>query len=433
MKRRATAAFAATCWLAASASAAQTAPAAFVDPASGLSLDQAIQRALTQEPSIRAARTSVDAARGMRLQAGLRKNLSISTELRDEPAGTDHQTMVSVEWPLDLFRRTGRVNVADREVAAAELLVSDRERLLAADVRARYGDALVAVREAAVLDDLVAATRRQADLLRARVDQGASPALERDLMEVELRRLEADRLLQLGRAERAMFELKRAIGAPPDEQIRLRDVLDDVVNRQAPAATAGTGAAEGRADVREAQARVAVADARIDRARREGRVDVSVFAGYTRMDSGFSQIGLSPAGGVERIRGQFQYVTGGVMVTLPLFNRNQGEVAAARAERAGAAALHAAAALTAGSEIAAARALDERARDAVRMYGAEARTLARQNLSVVQQSYGLGRATIFEVLSEQKRYLDLERAYTGTLREAFEARTALNRALGAMQ
>jgi cobalt-zinc-cadmium efflux system outer membrane protein len=116
-----------------------------------------------------------------------------------------------------------------------------------------------------------------------------------------------------------------------------------------------------------------------------------------------------------------------------VFNRNQGEAAAARAERAGAAALQDAAALSAMTEIETARALDRRTREAVQLYAGTARTLARQNLSVVRESYQLGRTTIFEVIAEQKRFLDLERAYTETLRAAYEARTALNRAVGEMR
>ena len=38
--------------------------------------------------------------------------------------------------------------------------------------------------------------------------------------------------------------------------------------------------------------------------------------------------------------------------------------------------------------------------------------------------------TVFDVLAERRRYLDVERAYTEALRAAYEARTALNRALG---
>jgi cobalt-zinc-cadmium efflux system outer membrane protein len=408
---------------------AQTAQS-FVDPTNGLSLDQAIAQALQQEPSIRAARTTVDVAHGMREQAGLRRNISTSAEFRGEPSGTDNQTMVSVEWPLDLFRREGRVGVADREVAAAELSVADRERILAADVRGRYGDALVAIRDLAVLDELLDVSRRQHDLLRSRVDEGASPPLERDVVDVDVRRLTADRTLQLGRVERVMFELKRILGASPDVTIRLRDTLEDVVKRESLPITASPSAGEQRADVREADARVAVAEAKIDRAERDGRFDVSVFGGYMRMDSGFPQFGVSAAGTPERIHGLFHYITGGATVTLPFLNRNQGEVAAARAEHAGAVALQEATALAAKTEIAAARAVDLRAREAVLLFAGDGQKLARQNLSIVRQSYELGRTTIFEVVAEQKRYLDFERAYTETLRSAYEARTALNRALG---
>ena len=66
----------------------------FVDPANGLSLEQAIARAIEQEPSLRAARSQVDVAQGMRVQASLRPNPSVSFERREEPGGTDNQTTV---------------------------------------------------------------------------------------------------------------------------------------------------------------------------------------------------------------------------------------------------------------------------------------------------------------------------------------------------
>ena len=99
-----------------------------------------------------------------------------------------------MQWPLDLFRKTGRVAVAEQELQATEQGVADRERLLAADVRMKYGEVVAAVRDLSVSDDLVAATTRQSDLLRARVEQGGTPPLERNMVEVELRRLEAERL-----------------------------------------------------------------------------------------------------------------------------------------------------------------------------------------------------------------------------------------------
>lgn len=421
------------------AARAQTSPqdspasVAFMDAGKGMSLEQAIARALAEEPLLRAAKSSIDAARALQHQAQLRKNPSVSMEYRGEPAGTDNQTTVGIQWPLDLFRRQARLSVAARETAVAELSTADRERVLAAEVRTRFGDVLVTVRDLATLEELVDAARRQYDLVRARVDEGASPALDRDLMEVEWHRLDAQRLLQLARAERTMFELKRSLALPPDSALRLRGTLEDQVTLESAPASVPLEPAVHRADVREAAARVALSDARIDRAQREGRFDVNVFGGYMRMDAGFPQFGVAADGGLERVRSVFHYVAAGAMVTMPLFNRNQGEITAGRAERAGAAAAHEAVRLTAQTEIASARRLDQRTRDAVRIYGGAVRTLARQNLSVVRQSYELGRTTILDVIAEQKRYLEQEREYTDILRQAYEARTTLKRALGDVQ
>ncbi|MGH8639413.1 MAG: TolC family protein, partial [Burkholderiales bacterium] len=127
-------------------------------------------------------------------------------------------------------------------------------------------------------------------------------------------------------------------------------------------------AVEQRADVREAAARIETAVAKIDRAESEGRADVSLFGNYMRMDAGFPQRAFGSNGSLERVRGLFHYVSAGVMVSVPVLNRNQGEIASARAERAGAAAAYEAARLTADSELAAARARDERARQAVNTY-----------------------------------------------------------------
>jgi cobalt-zinc-cadmium efflux system outer membrane protein len=405
----------------------------FVDPANGLSLEQVIERALQQEPSLRSARSEIDVARSMRTQASLRRNPSISFDQRTELGGTDRQTMVSFEWPLALFRRDARVAVADRDVAAAELAARDRGRLVAAEARGRYGDLLANVRDLMLLDGIVAVARRQYQLLAARVEEGASPPLDRNVLDVELRRLESDRLLQAGRTEAAMFDLKRALGMRSDAVLAVRDTLDQLVQRESSmqsTPTATPNMLDERPDVREAANRIEIAAAKIDRAASEGRFDVSIFAGYARMDAAFPQRGVAPDGTLTPVHGRFHYVSAGATVMLPLLNRNQGDVSAARAERDAASAAYEAVRLSAQSELAAARARDERSRQAVAVYSTGAQLLARQNLTVVSQSYELGRLTVFEVLTEQRRYLDVERAYTEALRTAFEARTALNQALG---
>jgi outer membrane protein, heavy metal efflux system len=404
----------------------------YIDEAAGITLDDAIARALEHEPSLRAVRTGIDVGRGARVQAGLRPNPSVSFSQQTEPAGTDSQTRIELEWPLDLFGRAGRVQVADRQIDVARQAVADRERRLAAEVRMKYGEVAAAVRVLSITDDLRAAVVRQQALVNARVDEGSSPALERDVLRVEVQRLEASRLVQAGRIEHALIELKRLLGMPADGALTLRDQLEQLVQRETalPARAGDAESSATRPDVREAEARVEVSDAQIERARRDGRPDVSLFGMFMRMDAGFPQHGFTELGDLERVRGVFHYVSAGVMVTVPLLNRRQGDVAAAQAQRLGAAAQLEAVRLTAASEIAAARSRDEHARQALAAYTSDATRLARQNLEVVRQTYELGRGTLFEVLAEQRRYLEVEQAYTEALREAYEAREALKQALG---
>src|SRR5258708_6511880 len=144
--------------LAAPARGQEAAPSAmatqYVDERTGLGLDAAIARALDREPSLRAVRTDIAVARGARQQAGLRPNPTLTFERRDEPAGTDNQTSVGVQWPLDLFRRSARVETADRGLPATQFAVTDRERLLLASVRTQYGEAASAGRALAAADEV---------------------------------------------------------------------------------------------------------------------------------------------------------------------------------------------------------------------------------------------------------------------------------------
>jgi outer membrane protein, heavy metal efflux system len=412
--------------------AAPSSAASYVDPVGGLTLDDAIRRALEHEPGLRASRSQIDMTRGLREQAALRPNPSMSFFQQQEPGGTDRQTRVELQWPLDLFRKTGRVGVADREVEVAQHATADQERTLAAAVRLAFGQVATAVRTLSVSEQLVTATTRQLAAVASRVEHGATPPLDRDMLRVEVRRLEAERSLNAGAVERRLVELKRLLGIPPDASLTLRGALEDLVRQEvAPSPSPSEASAlTTRADVLAAEARVRVADAQINRAQREGRPDVSVFGMYMRMDAGFPQRGFASTGALEPIRGVFHYLSAGAMVTLPVLNRNQGAVAAAEAQRNGAAAEVEAARLSAQSEIAAARARDEHARRALDAYGADAIALARQNLDVVRQTYELGRGTLVDVLNEQRRYLDVERAYTDVLREAYEARQSLKAALG---
>jgi cobalt-zinc-cadmium efflux system outer membrane protein len=394
-----------------------------------ISLAAAVDIALEREPSLQAARAEVDTARAMRRQAGLRPNPSVWFERREERGGTDNQTTVEVSVPLELFRRAARMDAADRDIDVADRSAADRARMLVNEVKVKYGQATAAVRDRRVAGDLAASARRELELLARRVEEGASPPIERDLLDVEVRRLESARMRAAGRAEAALIALKRALGLQADAPVALRDTLEDL---SSPAAAIESGAAGSRPDVLEAEARVDLADARIAQAQSEGRFDLTVTGAYMRMDAGFPQRGFGSSGDLERVRGLFTYASIGAMVMVPLWNRNQGGVAAARADRTAAAARLAAVRLTVEEEKAAALAVAREARNALAVM-ADAVGLAQRNLEVVRETFELGRGRLADVLTEQRRYLEIEQEYTEALREAFEARAALEFAQGELR
>jgi outer membrane protein TolC len=76
--------------------------------------------------------------------------------------------------------------------------------------------------------------------------------------------------------------------------------------------------------------------------------------------------------------------------------------------------------LTAQSETAAAAACASQTRAALAPLQ-EGLELARRTLAVARQTYELGRMTALMYSHEQRRYWEMERAYTDVVRQAYEA------------
>ena len=50
---------------------------------------------------------------------------------------------------------------------------------------------------------------------------------------------------------------------------------------------------------------------------------------------------------------------------------------------------------------------------------------------MVRQTYSYGRITLLDVITEQRRYIDIETGYTDVLLDAYAARVALEQATSA--
>jgi cobalt-zinc-cadmium efflux system outer membrane protein len=398
-------------------------------PSRDLTVDEWVGLALTNNPELRAARAGLEAAAARVQQAWLRPNpmLDLGGQKAISP---DNNLSVGLTVPLDLNgRKEGRVGVAEREVEVRRAQIAERERRLRADVRMKAGEVLAARRILALTDELVRANRQALTLVEARVREGAAPVLEENLMRVEVNRLEAGRLMQASRADVVVLQLKVLAGTPPDEPLDIRGDLSSPPPAPVLADALGRGVEE-RPDVRAARAEVAVAQAKVRKEQAEGRWDASVNVGYQRQDVGYNLKGLTDSGSTRQIQDVFHYFGAGLTITLPVRNRNEGNIAAANAETAAAERRREFSVLIARQEVAAALAQYEAAHRTVALYERGVRGVARANVDVVRQSYGLGRATLLDVIAEQRRYIEVENGYTDVLRQAWDAGVDVERAIG---
>jgi outer membrane protein, heavy metal efflux system len=400
--------------------------------ATEVTVDELVTRALAESPDVLAARADADAAKGRLVQAGLRPNPML--ELGGQKAlGADNNVMVGLSIPLDLNRRKeGRVGVAEREVEMKQFQVTDRERRLRAEVRMKAADVLAARRDLEVMDNLLRTNREALNLVGERARRGAVPPLEENLLLVEVNRLDAGRRMLESRMEVFTLQLKALTAWPAEAPLTLTGDLGGppppTIDRQAAVAQA----LAQRADLRAAQADAAMARAKIAKEQAEGRWDASFSVNYQRQDFGFAGLsGVTDRGGTRPIQDVFHYFGGALTITLPVRNQNQGNVAAARAEAAAAERRIELTVLTVRQEIQAAFAQYEATRRSLEIYARGVRDVARQNLDVVRQTYQLGRGTLLDVITEQRRYIDIEMGYTDALKQVYNAAVEIERAAGA--
>jgi len=397
-----------------------------------LTLEALVDLALAENPEVRAARAEVEAARGRLHQAGLRPNPMLDLSGQQNVTGPDNTLMVGVTLPLDLNgRKDGRVAVAERELDMKRAGVAERERRLRADVKVKAGEWLAARRTLGFTEELLQVNRDALALVGERVRRGATPPLEESLMQVEVHRLEASQRILASRVEVLALQLKALAGLPPEASLTLRAELEPP--------GLPVGLAEGlaralaaRPDLTAARTDLALARARITKEQAEGRWDASVNVGYQRQDFGYDLNGLTKGGGTRPIQDVFHYVGAGVTITLPVRNRNEGNVAAAAAEAQAAERRIDFVTLAIRQEVTAAFTAHDAVQRALEIYARGVRDVARRNLAVVRRTYELGRTPLLEVIAEQRRYIEIETGYTEALKQVYDSVVEIERVVGAL-
>lgn len=281
--------------------------------AAPLSLDEAVTKAAEAAPLLRAGEAAVDAARAGRTQAGVRPNPSLVLEgenfVGTGPYNVFGQAEVTAAYSQPIERggkRAARLAYADRDIGVAEAAARVARLDLAASVQRAYLDAIVASHALGIAESrLTVESEMQREALR-RVRGYKDPLF------VETRAAARVAQARIGLAEaRIRSETARAaLAAFWGGDGREIAVAGDVTASSALAGQLATAdAALADAEAKRASAAVTVEQTR-------GVQDYTV------------------SGGARFLRGTDDVAAvAGITIPLGRFDRNQGNIERARAER----------------------------------------------------------------------------------------------------
>lgn len=399
----------------------------------GRVVDDLLRLALERNAELLAVRQDIAAARGFLTQSRLRPNPGLDVSVSDgRPLGSpgEHGFDIGYAHTFELGgKRAKRIDVALVGVEIAELLVADRERLLRADIKTRFAEALAAARTVATLGEIYELSDRSLQVAKQRVSEGEGAPLEQSLLQVEVGRISADRLMANAAATRAFGTLKLASGIAPDEILALSgELVAEGVASSLDAAV--ERALAQRPDLKAARAEEARADAEHRLARAERVPDVIGLVRYGQTSARFDQLGFTPSGTLTPIRDTDHTLTAGVSIPLPFANRNQGAIETAQARRQAAALRREFIEQSIRSEVHTAFALYDGARQATEVFDKQVMQQIQQTMTTIRTSYELGESQLLDLVQEQRRLVDTQKAFTEVLKELYIARAALEAAVG---
>jgi len=399
-----------------------------------LSSSVLLARALENNRELLAARQRVEEARGLLQQAGVRPAPTLeATGTTGRPLATvgEEQFGVGIAQIFETAgKRSKRMHLAEKQLALAEAEYDERVRQLRFEVRFRFAEYATEAERLQIVERLLGAYQRSLDLVRARVAQGDAAALERDLLLVEVSRSEAQRAAILGRMEAARVELARLVGLG-DPQAIATPLIEPLPVIHFDLGQLKSKSLTERPDLRAAEIIRQQGEAESLLAQAQGKADVTLSAGYTRVFSRFDdQLGLTPAGVPATLRDRDDVLSIGV--SIPLFgrDRNLGNIEAAIARTRGAQYRREFLERSIPLEVEVAWRRFTSAREAFQTLNEKVLRQAEKNLEVIQRAYQLGQLRLLDVLNEQRRLLDTQLAVVDSKLEVLRGLAELERASG---
>lgn len=374
--------------------------------AGAITVEQAVEEALAHNLALAAERYNIGIAEARQITARLGPNPVLTvdgdhldllgTGFNNVNNGGPNEYSLRTDFVLERGgKRAARMDVASADVSLAELNFRDSMRRLVFDVESTFVDIQLAKQALALAQDNVNSVGEIVQVNTARVRSGDLAPVELDRSQVAALQFQAalrQAELQLGQARnRLQLLLGRPLSADFDVTGPLRDDRRQLDLEQ----LRRTAQAE-RPDLlslRKTQGRNQ-ADLRLQLA--QSKPDFTVGSEYRRQQA--------PSGTANTL-GMF------FSVPLPVFNRNQGEIARAQREAAQTAARLVALEASVDAEVLAAWRQYATARSLVDSVDEQMLAKAKDVRQTTVYSYRRGEATLVELLDAQRAFNDTMQSY----------------------
>jgi cobalt-zinc-cadmium efflux system outer membrane protein len=332
----------------------------------------------------------------------------------DASRDTPHEA-VTLSFPVELGgKRSRRIQLAQAEAAQAEVELRAEIRTLRRGLRQAFYGLVAADERVRLAEEVASLVERVRQVTQARFEEGAAPRLDVLTADLGVARARAD--VELARSSRtsAQAELNALLDRPAGETLEVAGSLSDAA--RVPDLAAATALARtSNTDLLAAEQEAAVEERRASLLRAE-RLPTPTFS----------------IGGVFDAPGEFRAgLSGGVSLAVPLFNRNQGEIAEARAALLQIQAKRDAIRRSVENGVFAASARIDAQRRQVDAYRSTIVPAAAELASLAEESYRLGRNPVLALIEAQRALRDVRREYLQALLDLQSAVADLEEVIGA--
>ncbi len=390
--------------------ASQTPHAVQASPAP-LTFDAALALAASRNLDVEAARRQRAIREAQVRIAGQWANPEVSFETtQDSP----HQNL-AFGYAVEIGGQRGkRIAVAKEELALADLDLATGMRTLRRNLRQAFYGLLAADERVRLADEVVDLVERTRQATQARFEEGAAPRLEVLGADLALARAQAEADLARSTRTSALADLNVVLNQPPGQAVAVAGALTDappVPDFARAMQLASTSNGELAAADREA----AIEGRRRDLLKAE------------RIPTPTITYGLPMNAPDEFTVGQSL----GIAMTIPLFTRNQGEIAQSQATLDQLRARREAARRVVESAVFAALARIEAQRKQVESYRNRIIPAAAELAQLAEESYKMGRTPVLALFEAQRALRDVRREYLQALLDFQAALADLEEVIGA--